>query len=154
MDRLNLKRLPAWRVPGLRRKIGVVFQDFKLIPSRTIFQNVAIRLEIEAAKPDYIGKKVRYILKRVGLDGRENAYPKELSGGEQQRVAIARAIVGDPMLVLADEPTGNLDTALSLEILNLFREINEAGATLMLATHSRELLENASKRIIRWNRAA
>ena len=149
VDKMNLRRLPARRIPPLRRKIGVVFQDFKLIPGRTVYQNVALRLEIEGVKTSLIGKKVRYILKRVGLEGREAAYPPQLSGGEQQRVAIARAIVGDPLIVLADEPTGNLDLDLTLDILHLLEEINEAGATVMMATHSREILEKSPHRIIR-----
>lgn len=149
VDRLNLRRLPARRVPALRRKIGVVFQDFKLIPSRTIFQNVALRLEIEGAKPAFIAKKVRYILKRVGLDGRDQAYPLQLSGGEQQRVAIARAIVGDPLILLADEPTGNLDIELTRGIIQLLDEINRAGTTILMATHNQEILQHTDRRIIK-----
>lgn len=152
VDRLNLKRLPARRVPDLRRKIGVVFQDFKLIPTRTVYQNVALRLEIEGMKPNLIGKKVRYMLKRVGLEGRDQAFPPQLSGGEQQRVAIARAIIGDPLIVLADEPTGNLDIDLTRDIINLLGEINQSGATVMMATHSREILEETDNRVIRLDK--
>ena len=152
VDRVNLRRIPNRRIPELRRKIGVVFQDFKLIPNRTVFQNVALRLEIEGAKPNLIGKKVRYIIKRVGLEGREQAFPLQLSGGEQQRVAIARAIVGEPALVLADEPTGNLDLDLTREIVGLFEEINRAGTTVMMATHSRSILSETDHRIIRLER--
>lgn len=151
VDRMNLKRLPSRRIPMLRRQIGVVFQDFKLIPTRTVFQNVALRLEIEGAKPGFVGKKVRYILKRVGLEGMENAFPLELSGGEQQRVAIARALVGDPKIILADEPTGNLDMKLSVEILNLLNEINNSGTTIMMATHNADILRKTRNRIIRLN---
>jgi len=140
VDGLNLRRIPARRVPALRRKIGVIFQDFKLIPTRTVFQNVALRLEIEGAKPGYIAKKVRYILKRVGLEGRDQAFPLQLSGGEQQRVAIARAIVGDPLIILADEPTGNLDLDLAMSIIRLLEEINRNGATVITATHNQEIL--------------
>ena len=149
VDRINLKRIPRRRIPALRRKIGVVFQDFKLIPTLTVFRNVALRLEIEGERPGVIGKKVRYILKRVGLDGREQAMPLQLSGGEQQRVAIARAIVGDPFIVLADEPTGNLDADLTHEIIGLLEEINQAGTTVMMATHSQEVLEYSPHRVIR-----
>lgn len=152
VDKFNLRRLPARRIPTLRRKIGMVFQDFKLIPTRTVFQNVALRLEIEGARPSFIAKKVRYILKRVGLDGADQAYPLHLSGGEQQRVAIARAIIGDPLIVLADEPTGNLDLDLTRSIISLFEEINQTGATVMVATHSREILETTKRRIIRLDK--
>ncbi|MEW5724228.1 MAG: cell division ATP-binding protein FtsE [Thermodesulfobacteriota bacterium] len=152
VDRINLRRIPARRIPGLRRKIGVVFQDFKLIPHRTVFQNVALRLEIEGIKPSLIGKKVRYILKRVGLEGREKAVPPQLSGGEQQRVAIARAIVGDPLIVLADEPTGNLDLDLTREIARLFEEINQTGATVLMATHNRDILSGTAHRVIKLDK--
>ena len=110
---------------------------------------MALRLEIEGAGATLIRKKVRYILKRVGLEGKENLFPPQLSGGEQQRAAIARAIVGDPLIVLADEPTGNLDLDLTLDIMKLFEEINQAGATLLLATHSREILKDTPHRIVR-----
>ena len=152
VDNLNLRRIPARRIPVLRRKIGAVFQDFKLLPSRTVFENVALRLEIEGARPSVVGKKVRYILKRVGLEGRDGAYPLQLSGGEQQRVAIARALVGDPLLLLADEPTGNLDMDLTWDILELIEEINQAGTTVMMATHNTRLLEETDHRIIRLDR--
>ena len=151
VDGLNLRRLPARKVPGLRRKIGVVFQDFKLIPNRTVFQNVALRLQIEGAPSNLIGKKVRYILKRVGLEGRDQALPLQLSGGEQQRVAIARAIVGDPLIVLADEPTGNLDDELTRSIIELLEEINKNGTSVLMATHSRAVLTGTRHRIIRLN---
>jgi cell division transport system ATP-binding protein len=152
VDNLNLKRITPRRVPALRRKIGVVFQDFKLINTRTVFQNVSLRLEIEGVRPSLVGKKVRYILKRVGLDRKEEAMPLQLSGGEQQRVAIARAIVGDPLIVLADEPTGNLDMDLTKGIIELLEEINTAGTTVMVATHSQEILQQSDRRIIRLDR--
>jgi len=152
VDRLNLRRLPARRIPALRRKVGVVFQDFKLLATRTVFANVALRLEIEGARPSFIAKKVRYILKRVGLEGREQAFPPHLSGGEQQRVAIARAIVGDPLILLADEPTGNLDIDLTRDIVRLLREINQAGTTVLMATHNQEILQETDRRVIRLNR--
>jgi cell division transport system ATP-binding protein len=149
VGRQNLRRMPARLIPALRRSIGVVFQDFKLLPSRTVFQNVALRLEIDGVPSAVVGKKVRHVLKRVGLSGRENAFPLELSGGEQQRVAIARAIAGDPALVLADEPTGNLDLDLTMDILELLEEVNASGATVMMATHSRDILESRDHRVIR-----
>ena len=149
IDNQNLRRLAGRHLPTLRRKIGVVFQDFKLLNHRTVFQNVALRLEIEGAKPSLIGKKVRYILKRVGLEGKDQALPLQLSGGEQQRVAIARAIVGDPAIILADEPTGNLDLDLTHNIMDLLAEINRAGATVMVATHNQEILRNTSHRLIK-----
>jgi cell division transport system ATP-binding protein len=149
IDNQNLRRLAERQLPALRRRIGVVFQDFKLLNSRTVFQNVALRLEIEGVRPSLIGKKVRYILKRVGLDGKDQAFPLQLSGGEQQRVAIARAIVGDPAIVLADEPTGNLDVDLTRSIMNLLMEINRAGATVMVATHNQEILRHTPHRLIK-----
>ncbi len=152
VDRLNLRRLPDRSVPALRRKIGVVFQDFKLIPTRTVFENVALRLEIEGAKPSFIAKKVRYILKRVGLEGKDRVYPPQLSGGEQQRVAIARAIVGDPLILLADEPTGNLDLELTRSIVGLLEEINETGTTVLMATHNQEILQTTHRRMIYLNK--
>lgn len=151
VDRINLRRLSLRRVPALRRKIGMVFQDFKLIPTRTVFQNVALRLEIEGAKPRHIAKKARYILKRVGLEGRDQAYPPQLSGGEQQRVAIARAIIGDPLILLADEPTGNLDMDLTKSIIGLLEEISQSGTTVIMATHNHEILEETGHAIIPLN---
>ena len=149
IDNQNLRRLSGRQLPTLRRKIGVVFQDFKLLHNRTVFQNVALRLQIEGAKPSLIGKKVRYILKRVGLEGKDQAFPLQLSGGEQQRVAIARAIVGDPAIVLADEPTGNLDVDLTHSIMDLLAEINRAGATVLVATHSQEILRHTPHRLVK-----
>jgi cell division transport system ATP-binding protein len=152
VDNVNLKRITPRLVRLLRRRIGVVFQDFKLIPSRTVFQNVALRLEIDGSSPVLIGKKVRYILKRVGLEGKDQAFPLHLSGGEQQRVAIARAIVGDPDIILADEPTGNLDINLTMDIIGLLEEINSAGATVLMATHNQEILRTTTKRLIRLDK--
>ncbi len=149
VDRLNLQRIKQNKIPYLRRKIGVVFQDFKLIPTRTVFQNVALRLEIQGAKRSFINKKVRVLLKNIGLDGLGEAYPSQLSGGEQQRVAIARAMIGDPLILLADEPTGNLDIDLSRKILDLLLRINKGGTTVLMATHNQEILQETNKRIIR-----
>jgi len=140
VDGINLHRLKRSGVPYLRRKIGVVFQDFKLLEDRTVFANVGLALEVSGRSRSYIDKKVRQVLRLVALDGKEKHLCCRLSGGEQQRVAIARAVVSNPILVLADEPTGNLDPELTLEILELFREINRRGTTVVLATHNRELI--------------
>jgi cell division transport system ATP-binding protein len=140
VDGMNLQRLGATRVPYFRRKIGVVFQDFKLLGQRTVFANVGLALEVTGRPRSFISKKVRQVLRLVGLAGKENHLCCRLSGGEQQRVAIARAVAANPLLLLADEPTGNLDDELTLEILALFREINRRGATVVLATHNRELI--------------
>ena len=131
-----------------RRSLGFVFQDFRLIPRMTVFQNVAFVMRVLGV-PDMIQQRKTFqVLKWVGLQHRMHAYPEELSGGEQQRIAVARALVNDPQLVLADEPTGNLDPDLSLEIMNLFREINARGTTLVVATHDRELIQRVGRRSI------
>ncbi|UCG14363.1 MAG: cell division ATP-binding protein FtsE [Deltaproteobacteria bacterium] len=140
VDGINLQRLKRSRIPYLRRKIGVVFQDFRLLADRTVLANVALALEVTGRPRSYIEKKVRQVLRLVGLDGKETHLCCRLSGGEQQRVAIARAVVSNPTLVLADEPTGNLDDEITLDILELFREVNRRGTTVVLATHNRELM--------------
>jgi len=144
----NLTALPAARVPYLRRSIGVVFQDFKLIHRKTIFENIALALHVVGVPET--GHKVRVlrILRMVGLQHRIHAYPLQVSGGEQQRVAIARALINEPVLLLADEPTGNLDPELSAEILNLFRDINAHGTTVVVATHDRELIRKFARRVV------
>jgi cell division transport system ATP-binding protein len=148
VDKMNLKRLKKDLVPKLRNKLGVVFQDFKLIPNWTIYQNIALKLEIMGVSRNLIGKKVRLVLKKVGLEDLALALPAQLSGGEQQRVAIARAIVGDPKILLADEPTGNLDMELGYDILKLILSINETGTTVLMASHNRELMQKTGHRII------
>ena len=140
VDGINLQRLNRSMIPYFRRKIGVVFQDFKLLGERTVFANVGLALEVLGKSRAYIDKKVRQVLRLVGLDGKETHLSFRLSGGEQQRVAIARAVAPNPILVLADEPTGNLDNEITLEILELFREINRRGTTVVVATHNRELI--------------
>lgn len=140
IDGINLQRLKRSSIPYFRRKIGVVFQDFKLLGERTVFANVGLALEVTGRPRSYIEKKVRQVLRLVGLDGKENHLCCRLSGGEQQRVAIARAVASNPLLVLADEPTGNLDDEITLEILELFREINRRGTTVVFATHNKELI--------------
>jgi cell division transport system ATP-binding protein len=144
----NLAKLSRGQIQEYRRGIGFVFQDFKLIPSRTVVENVTFVLEVLGVPPAQQRRRAFQVLKWVGLQHRMNAYPLDLSGGEQQRIAIARALVNDPMLLLADEPTGNLDPDLSLEIMNLLREINAGGTTVLVATHDRELIRLVGRRSI------
>ena len=144
----NLSTLRRAEIPEYRRGIGFIFQDFKLIETRTIFQNVSFVLEVLGVPTTQQRRRVFQVLKWVGLQHRVNAYPRDLSGGEQQRIAIARALVNDPALVLADEPTGNLDTDLSLEVMNLLREVNAGGTTVVVATHDRELIRLVGRRTV------
>lgn len=144
----DLTKLSRSDVQEYRRGIGFIFQDFKLIPTRTVFENVAFVLEVLGVPAGQQRRRAFQVLKWVGLQHRINAYPRDLSGGEQQRIAIARALVNDPALVLADEPTGNLDPDLSLEIMNLLREINAGGTTVLVATHDRELIRLVGRRTI------
>jgi cell division transport system ATP-binding protein len=144
----DLRTLSRGDVQEYRRGIGFIFQDFKLIPTRTVFENVAFVLEVLGVPSGQQRRKAFQVLKWVGLQHRINAYPRDLSGGEQQRIAIARALVNDPALVLADEPTGNLDPDLSLEIMNLLREVNAGGTTVVVATHDRELIRLVGRRTI------
>jgi len=144
----NLQELGSAQVQSYRRSVGFVFQDFRLIPRMTVFQNVAFVMRVLGVSVAVQQRKTFQVLKLVGLQHRMNALPEELSGGEQQRIAIARALVNDPQLILADEPTGNLDPDLSLEIMNLFREINARGTTLVVATHDRELIRRVGRRAI------
>ncbi len=144
----NLKDLNSSQVQSYRRSIGFVFQDFRLIPRFSIFQNVSFVMRVLGTPETVQQRKTFQVLKWVGLQHRMNAFPEELSGGEQQRVAIARALVNDPHLILADEPTGNLDPDLSLEIMNLFREINARGTTVVVATHDRELIRRVGRRAL------
>ncbi|HEU5259537.1 MAG TPA: cell division ATP-binding protein FtsE [Vicinamibacterales bacterium] len=144
----DLTTLSRGDVQEYRRGIGFIFQDFKLIPTRTVFENVAFVLEVLGVPGGQQRRRAFQVLKWVGLQHRINAYPRDLSGGEQQRIAIARALVNDPALVLADEPTGNLDPDLSLEIMNLLREVNAGGTTVVVATHDRELIRLVGRRTI------
>jgi cell division transport system ATP-binding protein len=144
----DLNTLKASQVQTYRRSVGFVFQDFRLISRFTVFQNVAFVMRVLGLPLATQQRKTFQVLKWVGLQHRMNAFPEELSGGEQQRVAIARALVNDPQLVLADEPTGNLDPDLSLEIMNLFREINARGTTVIVATHDRELIRRVGRRSV------
>ena len=144
----TLQELSPSDVQAYRRTVGFVFQDFRLIPRFSVFQNVAFVMRVLGLPTSVQQRKTFQVLKWVGLQHRMNALPEELSGGEQQRVAIARALVNDPQLVLADEPTGNLDPDLALEVMNLFREINARGTTVLVATHDRELIRRVGRRSI------
>ena len=144
----SLAELSSSQVQAYRRTVGFVFQDFRLIPRFTVFQNVSFVMRVLGVPIASQQRKTFQVLKWVGLQHRMNAFPEELSGGEQQRVAIARSLVNEPQLVLADEPTGNLDPDLSLEIMNLFREINARGTTVVVATHDRELIRRVGRRSI------
>src|SRR6266851_1942119 len=144
----DVARLTPESVPVLRRNMGIVFQDFRLVPSWSVFDNVAVPLEVLGVPPRLIRARVSEVLERVGLTGRGADKAHVLSGGEQQRVAIARAIVGEPAIILADEPTGNLDPQLAIDILGLFEEIHETGTTVLFATHDRSLLEVRAHRIV------
>ncbi len=140
----NLSSLPGWRVPYLRRNVGCVFQDFKLLPNETVFENVAFALEVIGRPKQVVKRQVPQILELVGLGEKLDRFPDELSGGEQQRVAVARALANDPMLLLADEPTGNLDERATRGIYDLFRAINAAGTAILLATHDTDLIRHSS----------
>jgi cell division transport system ATP-binding protein len=144
----DLATLTAPEVQTYRRSLGFVFQDFKLLPTKTVLENVAFVPHVLGMVVTQQQRRTFQVLKWVGLQHRMNAYPLELSGGEQQRIAIARALVNDPMIILADEPTGNLDPDLSLEIMNLFREINARGTTVVVATHDRELIRRVGRRAL------
>lgn len=147
----NLSKLKRSRIPNLRRTIGVVFQDFRLIPSMTVYDNVAFVLRVIDAPQKYIRSRVPYVISLVGLGHKAKKYPHELSGGEQQRVALARALVNDPSLIIADEPTGNVDPALSYEIVELFKGINACGTTILMVTHEHDIVKHFGGRIININ---
>jgi cell division transport system ATP-binding protein len=144
----DLTTMSGSQLQDYRRAVGFVFQDFRLIPRFTVFQNVSFVMRVIGLDVETQQRKTFQVMKWVGLQHRMNAFPEELSGGEQQRVAIARALVNDPQLILADEPTGNLDPDLSFEIMNLFREINARGTTVVVATHDRELIRRVGRRAV------
>jgi cell division transport system ATP-binding protein len=148
----NVAKLPAAQVPHLRRSIGVVFQDFKLLPDRTVAENVAFPLEVRGLAPREIRRRVTGVLRSVGLELKAGKFPLSLSGGEQQRVSVARALVGDPALLLADEPTGNLDPERTLEVMDLLHAANARGTTVLVATHDRTLLDRYKKRVVALER--
>jgi cell division transport system ATP-binding protein len=144
----NVAKIRASHVPALRRSIGVIFQDFKLLPRRTVFENVAFPLEVRGLGTRDVARKVTATLRSVGLELKAGKFPLSLSGGEQQRVAVARALVGDPALLLADEPTGNLDPERTLEVMDLVQAASARGTTVMVATHDRSLLERYQRRVV------
>ena len=144
----NLFRIPARRVPQFRRQLGVVFQDFRLLTNKTVYQNIAFALQVIGKPKAFIETAVPDALRLVGLDHKSNSLPSALSGGEQQRVAIARAVVNRPEVLLADEPTGNLDPASSTEIMNLLERINLSGTTIVMATHHRNIVDRMQKRVV------
>ena len=144
----NVARIRASSVPYVRRSIGVVFQDFKLLENRTLAENVAFPLQVKGVRPGEVGRRVTQALRGVGLEHRASRFPLSLSGGEQQRGAVARALVGDPALLLADEPTGNLDAERTAEVLQLLEAANARGTTVVVATHDRALLARHKKRVI------
>lgn len=148
VDNRNLNRLSSGQIPYYRRNVGVVFQNHQLLFDRSVFDNVALPLQIAGNSPNEIGRRVRAALDKVGLLDKERQKPITLSGGEQQRVGIARAVVNKPALLLADEPTGNLDPELSAEIMTLFRQFNEVGVTIMIASHDINLLRSMQKRVL------
>lgn len=144
----DIKTLSRRQIPYLRRKIGVVFQDFKLLPKKTVFENIAFALEVAGEPGGVIKVAVPEIIKLVGLSGKEKSFPNQLSGGEIQRVAIGRALVHEPMVLVADEPTGNLDPVTSWEIIELLLKINKGGTTVVLATHNKDIVDRLSKRVV------
>jgi cell division transport system ATP-binding protein len=148
----NLSKIRSAQLPYFRRKLGIVFQDFKLLPNKTVERNIAFSMRVTGAKRSQIKKNVDRAIEWTNLQHRRKALPEDISGGEQQRTSIARAIVNDPLLILADEPTGNLDPVLSLEIMRLFERANTRGTTVLVATHDVDLVERMGKRIIRIDR--
>ena len=145
---VDILSLTPKEIPFLRRQLGIIFQDYRLLPDRTVFENVAFAMQVIEAPHRKIKRQVMNVLDLVGLRHRANAYPNELSGGEQQRIAIARAIVNDPVFVIADEPTGNLDPETSWDIMEIFKEINATGTTIVMATHDKEVVDAMGKRVI------
>ena len=145
---VDVTRIKSSKVPYLRRKLGIVFQDFRLLPSKTVFENIAFALEVIEEKPKVIQEKVYNVLELVGLSDKANDLPQDLSGGEQQRVAIARAIVNKPLVLIADEPTGNLDPQTSRDISDLFKAINNSGTTVVMVTHDMDMVSYLNKRVI------
>lgn len=144
----DLVKMTDKEIPYFRRQLGIVFQDYRLLPDRTVYDNVAFAMQVIETPYRKIKRRVNDVLDLVGLRKRAHAYPTELSGGEQQRIAIARAIVNDPILLIADEPTGNLDPETSWEIMDIFREVNKSGTTIVMATHDREIVDEMGKRVI------
>jgi cell division transport system ATP-binding protein len=150
----NLAKLTSWKVPHLRRNIGTVFQDFKLLQDKTVFENVAFALEVIGRPKHVIRQQVPAVLELVGLAGKQDRFPDQLSGGEQQRVSIARAFVNRPLILLADEPTGNLDPTTSLGIMRLLDRINRTGTTVVMATHDRTIVDQMRRRVVELDRGS
>lgn len=144
----NLASLPKWRIPYLRRNVGCVFQDFKLLPNKTVYENVAFALEVIGRPKSVVQRQVPQILELVGLGGKLDRFPEELSGGEQQRVSVARAFVNRPLILVADEPTGNLDPATSVGIMRLLDRINRIGTTIVMATHDHAIVDSMRRRVV------
>ena len=145
---MDILSLSPKEIPFMRRQLGIIFQDYRLLPDRTVYENVAFAMQVIEAPHRKIKRQVMNVLDLVGLRHRANAYPNELSGGEQQRIAIARAIVNDPVFVIADEPTGNLDPETSWDIMEIFKAINDTGTTIVMATHDKEVVDAMGKRVI------
>jgi len=148
IDGKDIVDMPRKEIPYLRRKIGVVFQDFRLLPSKTVYENVAFAMQVVETNPKHIRRSVPAVLSMVGLNKKLKAYPNQLSGGEQQRVALARAIINKPPLLLADEPTGNLDPETAWDIITLLRDINLKGTTVVIASHAKEIVDAMHKRVV------
>jgi cell division transport system ATP-binding protein len=148
VDGMNLARIARKNIPFLRRKFGIIFQDYKLIPTKTVYENVALVLEAIGRRPRMISKKVKSVLRLVGMEDRMTALPPSLSGGEQQRVAVARAVVGDPKIILADEPTGSLDEESAASIMSFLDTFHTRGTTVIIATHDKELMRRGNARVI------
>jgi len=148
IEDIQVNKIKPEFLPYLRRRIGVVFQDFKLLSTRTVFENVSLAMEVAGASPAEIKRDIPKLLELVGLEGKADRYPRELSGGEQQRVSIARALSHNPILLIADEPTGNLDRTNTYDIITLLLRINNSGTTVLMATHDQELVDKLKKRVV------
>ena len=144
----DLSRIPGYKIPHYRRELGVVFQDFRLLPNKTVYENVAFAMRIVGTSPGKIKRRVPAILNTVNLADKNGSFPDQISGGEQQRVALARALANNPKVIIADEPTGNIDPQMSLEIMNLLLKINKLGKTVIVVTHERELVNYYKQRVI------
>ena len=148
----SLTNIAEWQIPYMRRTLGVIFQDFRLIENKTVYDNMLFAMRVVGATPKEIKKRIPYVLRLVGLENKQSRLPNELSGGEQQRVAIARVLVNNPATIIADEPTGNLDPARSLEIMTLLKRINELGTTVLVVTHEKDLVNRFDERVVMLDR--